>query len=79
LYLAAVIDLSSRQVVGWLIKEHMNVELVLDALSMAWYRRRPDAGLILHSDRGGQYCAEEFQAGLSRYGMCSSMSRKGNC
>lgn len=79
LYLTVVIDLFSRQVVGWAMRPHMRKELVLDALRMAWFRRHPDAGLIFHSDRGSQYCSEEFQAALSSYGMRASMSRRGNC
>jgi putative transposase len=79
LYLAVVIDLFSRQVVGWSMKPHMKTELVADALRMAWFRRHPQAGLIFHSDRGSQYCSHEFQAALKAYGMRSSMSRKGNC
>lgn len=79
LYLAVVIDLFSRQVVGWSMKPHMKTELVSDALRMAWFRRHPETGLIFHSDRGSQYCSHEFQAILQDYGMKSSMSRKGNC
>ena len=79
LYLAAVIDLFSRQVVGWSMKEHMQASMVTDALRMAWFRRRPAPGLIFHSDRGSQYCSHEFQAALAGYEMKSSMSRKGNC
>ena len=79
LYLAAVMDLHSRQVVGWSMAPHMQTSLVADALRMAWFRRRPDAGLIFHSDRGSQYCSHEFQAALRQYGMRSSMSRRGNC
>ncbi len=79
LYLAAVIDLHSRQVVGWSMAPHMQTRLVADALRMAWFRRRPEPGLIFHSDRGSQYCSHEFQAVLTGYGMRSSMSRKGNC
>ena len=79
LYLAAVIDLFSRQVVGWSMKEHMQASLVTDALRMAWFRRRPEPGLIFHSDRGSQYCGHEFQGALASYEMRSSMSRKGNC
>src|SRR5574343_99289 len=56
-YLAAVIDLFSRQVVGWSLQPHMQASLVKDALAMAWWRRRPAAGLIFHSDRGSQYCS----------------------
>lgn len=79
LYLAAVIDLFSRQVVGWSMQAHMQTSLVKDALTMAWFRRRPAAGLIFHSDRGSQYCSHEFQDALSGWEMRSSMSRKGNC
>ena len=81
LYLAVVIDLFSRQVVGWSLGERMTRQLVIDALRMAWFRRRPpqDAGLIFHSDRGSQYASGEFQELLKGWGMRSSMSRKGNC
>jgi putative transposase len=79
LYLAVVIDLFSRQVVGWSMKPHMRTELVSDALRMAWFRRQPEPGLIFHSDRGSQYCGHEFQHTLAGYGMRSSMSRKGDC
>jgi transposase InsO family protein len=79
LYLAAVLDLHSRQVVGWSMKPHMQTSLVTDALRMAWFRRQPEPGLIFHSDRGSQYCSHEFQRVLRGYGMRSSMSRKGNC
>jgi transposase InsO family protein len=78
-YLAAVIDLFNRQVVGWSMKEHMQTSLVKDALTMARFRRRPGAGLIFHSDRGSQYCSHEFQNALKGWEMRSSMSRKGNC
>ena len=79
LYLAAVIDLFSRQVVGWSMQPHMQSSLVTDALKMAWFRRHPAPGLIFHSDRGSQYCGHEFQETLAGYKMRSSMSRKGNC
>ena len=79
LYLAAVIDLFSRQVVGWSMQPHMQSSLVTDALKMAWFRRQPAPGLIFHSDRGSQYCGHEFQGTLADYKMRSSMSRKGNC
>jgi putative transposase len=79
LYLAVVIDLFSRQVVGWSMKPHMKTELVSDALRMAWFRRCPEEGLVFHSDRGSQYCSHEFQSALKTYGMKSSMSRKGDC
>jgi transposase InsO family protein len=79
LYLAVVIDLFSRRVVGWSMKPHMRRNLVIDALRMAWFRRQPASGLIFHSDRGSQYCSREFQDVLKGYGMRSSMSRKGDC
>ena len=79
LYLAVVIDLFSRIVVGWSMQPHMQASLVTDALRMAWFRRQPEPGLIFHSDRGSQYCAHTFQAALASYGMRSSMSRKGDC
>jgi putative transposase len=78
-YLSAVIDLFSRQVVGWSMQPHMQANLVTDALRMAWFRRRPASGLIFHSDRGSQYCSKDFRAALKSYGMRSSMSRKGDC
>ncbi len=79
LYLAVVIDLFSRQVVGWSLQPQTHAGLVKDALAMAWWRRRPAAGLIFHSDRGSQYCSHAFQQALQEWGMRSSMSRKGNC
>ena len=79
LYLGACIGLFSRQVVGWSMQPHMRASLVTDALRMAWFRRRPPPGLIVHTDRGSQYCGEEFQKALAGYGMRSSMSRKGDC
>ena len=79
LYLAAILDLHSRQVVGWSMQDHMQTSLITDALRMAWFRRRPTAGLIFHSDRGSQYCSREFQGELKKFGMSSSMSGKGDC
>jgi len=79
LYLTVILDLFSRQVVGWSLKPHMRTELVSDALRMARFRRRPETGLIVHSDRGSQYCSAEFQDLLKSYGMQSSMSRRANC
>jgi transposase InsO family protein len=79
LYLTVMLDLFSRQVVGWSIKPRMTQQLVVDALRMAWFRRRPAAGLIVHSDRGSQYCGQLVQSALKAYGMRSSMSRKGDC
>jgi len=79
LYLAVVLDLFNREIVGWSIKPRMTVDIVTDALTMAWFRRRPAPGLIHHSDRGSQYASHAFQAKLAEYGMTCSMSRKGNC
>ena len=79
LYLAVVIDLFSRQVVGWAMGKRMTRHLVIDALTMAWFRRRPAEGLIFHSDQGSQYASSDFQATLHGYAMRGSMSRKGNC
>ena len=79
LYLAVVIDLFSRQVVGFSMGERMTRALVIDALRMAWFRRCPAAGLIFHSDRGSQYASEDFQRQLKDFAMLGSMSRKGDC
>jgi putative transposase len=79
LYLTVILDLFNRQIVGWSMKPHMRQELVVDALRMAWFRRRPAPGLIMHSDRGSQYCGKEFTRALKAYGMKASMSRKGDC
>lgn len=79
LYLATVLDLFSRQVVGWAMSRRMTQELVMDAFMMAVWRRRPGSGLILHSDRGSQYCSHAFQHLLKESGAISSMSRKGDC
>ena len=79
LYLTVMLDLFSRQVVGWSIQPRMTQQLVVDALRMAWFRRRPEPGLIVHSDRGSQYCSHLFQSTLKAYGMKSSMSRKADC
>jgi putative transposase len=79
LYLAAVMDMFSRQVVGWSLQPHMQASLVTDALAMACWRRRPEPGAIFHSDRGSQYCSHDFQAALAGWGIRPSMSRKGNC
>ena len=79
LYLAIVLDLFNREVVGWSIKPRMTADLVTDALTMAWFRKRPAVGLLYHSDRGSQYASQAFQKKLGDYGMACSMSRKGNC
>ena len=79
LYLAVVLDLFSRQVVGWAMDKHMKVQLALDALAMAYWRRKPAPGLIHHSDRGIQYACDQYQRQLEQYKMIPSMSRKGDC
>ena len=79
LYLAITMDLFNREVVGWSLKPRMTADIVTDALTMAWFQRKPEAGLIHHSDRGSQYASEAFQVKLKEYGMACSMSRKGNC
>jgi transposase InsO family protein len=79
LYLAAVIDLFSRRVVGWSLAEHMREELATDALSMAIQNRRPGKGILQHTDRGIQYACATYQKYLHDTGFIVSMSRKGNC
>jgi putative transposase len=79
LYLAVVLDLCSRAVVGWSMAPHMRAELVNQALSMAICQRQPTAGLIMHTDRGSQYGADSYRQLLSQHGLQPSMSRKGNC
>ena len=79
LYLAVILDLFSRQVVGWSMNNRITKNLVMKALRMAYWRRRPGAGTVFHSDRGSQYCSKAFQNLLKSYNMKSSMSRKGDC
>lgn len=79
LYLAVVMDLYTRMIVGWSMDSRMTRELVMNALRMAHFRRKPAAGVLHHSDRGSQYCSGDYQALLAGYGMIASMSRKGNC
>lgn len=79
LYLAVVIDLCSRAIVGWSMRSRMTAPLVCDALLMAIWRRQPAAGLIHHSDRGSQYASHAFRKLLKDYQFTGSMSRKGNC
>lgn len=79
LYLAVLLDLYSRAVVGWSMADHMRTELVLDALTMAWTCRRPPAGLIHHSDRGSQYLSADYQTQLAAWGMKPSAGRVGVC
>jgi putative transposase len=79
LYLATVMDLYSRKIVGWAMRDHMRTELPLAALQMAVAAQRPGAGLIHHSDRGVQYASQEYRLALTTGGITASMSRKGNC
>ena len=78
-YLATVIDVHSRRVVGWAIADHMRTSLVTDALDMAITARRPPAGVIFHSDRGSQYTSGEFDAYCRRKGIRRSLGRTGIC
>jgi putative transposase len=79
LYLAAILDLFSRKIVGWSMSETMPQELTLAALHMAITNRQPGQGLLHHSDRGSQYAAHDYRRVLDKHGMRCSMSRKGNC
>ena len=79
LYLAVVLDLFSRRVVGWSMSRTMERSLVISALEMAVSRRHPRMGLLCHSDRGSQYASHDYQQALSQAGIVCSMSRKGNC
>lgn len=79
LYLAVVIDLFSRMVVGWAMAERMTSDLVCNALQMALWRRRMPKGVIVHSDRGSQYCSARYQTLLEQHHLVCSMSAKGNC
>ncbi len=79
LFLAVIIDLFSRRVVGWAIEEHMETSLVTEALAMALRRRQLDGELVHHTDRGSQYASAGYRAYLTAQGMVCSMSRKGNC
>jgi transposase InsO family protein len=79
LYLAVILDLCSRLVVGWAVSERISRELTLEALDMALVRRRPLPGLVHHSDRGSQYASGDYQALLAAEGIVCSMSRRGNC
>lgn len=79
LYLAVVIDLFSRRVVGWSMSARIDAALVLDALRMAVRQRKPPHGLLVHTDRGSQYACREYRAFLQEHGIVPSMSRKGDC
>jgi len=79
LYLAVLLDLCSKAVVGWAMSENLDASVALAALRMALERRRPAAGLVHHSDRGIQYASDAYQTALAASGVVPSMSRKGNC
>jgi putative transposase len=79
LYLAVVMDLYSRRIIGWSMSNRMQDELVINALNMALFKRKTSNSLLLHSDRGSQYASDNYQKILQAYGIDCSMSRKGNC
>jgi transposase InsO family protein len=79
LYLAAILDLYSRKIVGWAMSERIDTLLVLQALAMALLHRNPAANLLIHSDRGVQYASGDYRQALAQAGLIASMSRKGNC
>jgi transposase InsO family protein len=79
LYLAVLLDLFNREIVGWVASSRMTRQLAIDALQMAVGRRKPGPGLTHHTDRGSQYASKAYQKRLRKYEMISSMSRKGNC
>jgi putative transposase len=78
-YTSVLVDLYARKVVGWAMRDHLDTQLVTDALEMALGRRQPDAGLMHHSDRGSQYACHAYRGMLSDHGMACSMSGKGDC
>ena len=79
LYLAAVLDLFSRQVIGWSMRSRIDRELAINALLMAVWRRNPKAPVIVHSDQGSQYSSHDWQSFLAEHNLVASMSRRGNC
>ena len=79
LFLAVVLDLFSRRVVGWSMQSTMHTDLVLQALTLAVWRRKPARGLMLHSDQGSQFTGGDWQAFLKAHGIVCSMSKRGNC
>jgi len=79
LYLAVIMDLASRRIVGWSMSERIKADLVCQALKSAYWRRKPTAGLIMHSDRGSQYASDTHRQLINDYGMIQSMSRRANC
>ena len=79
LFVAAIMDLYSRKIVGWAMGEHIDTALILKALFMALLHRQPPASLLFHSDRGVQYASADYRSALTQAGLVASMSRKGNC
>lgn len=79
LYLASIMDLYTKQIVGWQLSDRMTTDLVMDALDQAYAAKKPEKGLIHHSDRGSQYASKEYREQLASYHIRASMSRKGNC
>jgi len=79
LYLATVMDLFSRRIIGWALHERLETALISEALQQALWKRKFPKGVIVHSDRGSQYCSQEYQLLLKNHGLICSMSRKGNC
>ena len=79
LYLAVIMDLASRRIVGWSLSARIQADLVCQALKSAYWRRKPAPGLIMHTDRGSQYASEVHRGLIKDYGIVQSMSRKGNC
>ena len=79
MYLAAVMDLYSRKIVGWSMKSMMTSDLVLDAILMAVWRRRPESEVLVHSDQGSQYGSDDWHRFCRDHGLKPSMSRKGDC
>ena len=79
LYLAVILDLYSRQVIDWSMSERMTTDLVCDALQMAIFKRKLPKGVIVHSDRGSQYCFHAYRELLDKHPLQGSMSAKGNC
>ena len=79
LYVVAVLDLCTRRIIGWAMHEGLDAKMAVDALQMAIAQRRPNAGLIVHSDRGSQFASSSYRNLLAQHGLLPSMSRKGNC
>jgi len=79
LYLAGILDLYSRRLIGWAMSEHIDTELILAAWGMSLTQRQPAAGLVFHSDRGVQYASHDYRHALQSAHVIASMSRKGNC